>query len=239
MCCRSRIQGSWSFYQERILCAGMEREPEPSHPGVVCRAGTAHERHSGHGGGQHCASGSGLSPLSDRTPDQPPSTRSQFFHWFQTGWNLTWCIMNCDLLVFIWFSQPGCLYVERISERHWPLIKQPVTPAAQTAPAEDSLRCRPGRAGSPAPENGSSGKGCCVIFQVLSQRSEQESGATSCHHSINPALLSTRGIVMKTPVPPSSYECILHQTVMPFHRDNQEKTQHLFFFAGGRETSRR
>lgn len=35
---------------------------------------------------------------------------------------------------------------------------------------------------------------------------------------------------MKTAVPPSSYECILYQTVMPFHRDKQEKLKLFFFF---------
>lgn len=45
-----------------------------------------------------------------------------------------------------------------------------MTQAAQTASPDDSLDCESGHAGSAAADNGSSVRGCSIIFQVLSQR---------------------------------------------------------------------
>lgn len=106
-------------------------------------------------------------------------TRRQVFHQFQISSKVTWCLMSCD--IFCWFG--SCSRVENIYERHWPLIKQKTTQAAQTALSDDSLRWESGHAGSVTADNRGSAKGSRVLFQVQSQHL-QHSTAQGCQSRV-------------------------------------------------------
>lgn len=105
--------------------------------------------------------------------------------------------MNCDVLC--WFGSCNLvIYMWNVSmKRHWPLIKQKMTQAAQTASSDDSLDWESGHAGSATADNDNSAEGCCIIFQVLSEQLHAGEHSAGCRSSLLLQLRLTHAAVVQ------------------------------------------